>query len=175
LLLLTFAAACGPPPPLAHDEPRFLAGTYSRGTRITDCFTDETGNRALRIEPEGRYAFRSEGDWQPGMFEYDGSISPAAFELVSGPLTGRRLSLAAMSSNCRIVEWDGELLFRDDRVPACPLAPESAPWMPGIGQPGRPARRAQRDGACRARRLRRSHPRDRLLCTWLLQLRGVTP
>ncbi len=122
LAVLCFAVGCGDAVDQTGEKPdtlpQWLLGTYSRGTRIEDSVTIESEDRAVRFEPGNKYAVRSGRTWNTAT--YDVSVTSSGLLFVDGPLKGKQLSYSSVSPNCRIIELDGEELFRGDVVAACP-------------------------------------------------------
>jgi hypothetical protein len=123
-VMLCVAIGCGNDfqqhTPDAEQVPQWLLGTYSRGTRVEDSVTIESEDRALRFEAGNKYAYRSGSAWS--VATYDVKVSGESVLFLNGPLRGKQLPLSAVSPNCRILELDGEALFRGDTVAGCPLA-----------------------------------------------------
>lgn len=122
-VMLCVAVGCGndlqAPTQESEQVPQWLIGTYSRGTRVEDSVTVESEDRALRFESGSQYAYRSGRTWS--VATYDVKLSGDSVLFVNGPLRGKQLPLSAISANCRILELDGEALFRADSVAACPM------------------------------------------------------
>ena len=123
-VMLCVAVGCGNDfsqvTPDAEQVPQWLLGTYSRGTRVEDSVTVESEDRALRFDTGNKYAYRSGSTWS--VATYDVKVSGDGVVFVNGPLRGKQLALSAISANCRILELDGQVLFRGDTVAGCPMA-----------------------------------------------------
>lgn len=98
-------------------------GTYETGTRVENNIPFSSEDVGLEFKADGTYRLKTGTTWSSAGGSW--AMTSSAITFTGGSADGKRIPLADVSEGCRVLEYSGRTVVRDDIVTSCPKKPAS--------------------------------------------------